>query len=649
MIKLDLEREFLTDSELQFLEKAFKKCARRIILSTTLAKSGHPGGSLSSLALLLVVYGIAKVDPKNPRSPHRDRIVISHGHISPGVYSVLSEFGFFPEEAFLMEFRRAGSAFSGHVEQAVPGVEWNTGNLGQGLSAACGMAMALKLKKIPSRVFCLMGDGEQQKGQVIEARRWAVKFGLNNLITIIDYNKLQIGGNITKVMPQNIKEEILATSWNLIEIDGHNFQEIFQALRKALKGEVKDPSKPTAILAHTIMGKGISFMENDPKWHGSALPEDLAKRALQELGFDPEELDLLKEKRNKYVVSFPHQPHDPTPIKIEPISPPSYPADKKIDCRSAYGKALLDLALKNNLPGSPPKVLGLTCDLEGSVKMTEFKNHSPSAFFESGIQEHHTATVAGALSKEGFLVFFSTFGVFGIDEVYNQLRINDLNKSALKVVCTHLGADVGEDGPTHQCIDYLGLLLNLPSFEIYLPADANQTYHIIKTIAQRSGNIFVGMGRSALPIITKEDGTPYFDENYQFLPGKADWIRKGTQGVIISYGNLLPYAVIAWELLKEKNIKVSLLNVASIRPFPEEDLLEAAKQRNILVVEDHYVETGLGAKIATFYTLNNVRVNLKILGHKGPTSSGKPEELFKKAGLDPESIALSFENLMNAK
>ncbi|MFN3921686.1 MAG: transketolase [Caldimicrobium sp.] len=649
MIRLDLEREVLTDWELQYLEKAFKRCAKRIILSTTLAKSGHPGGSLSSLSLLLVVYGIAKVDPKDPRSPHRDRVVISHGHISPGVYSVLSEFGFFPEETFLMEFRRAGSAFSGHVEQAVPGVEWNTGNLGQGLSAACGMAMALKLKKLSSKVFCLMGDGEQQKGQVIEARRWAVKFGLNNLITLIDYNKLQIGGDISKVMPQNIKEEIIATSWNLIEIDGHNFQEIFQALKMAIKGEVKDPSKPTAILAHTIMGKGISFMENDPKWHGSPLPEDLAKKALQELGFDPDELDYLKEKRKNYAVSFPHQPHDPVPVKIETISQTPYSPDKKIDCRSAYGKALLDLAEKNNLPDAPPKILGFTCDLEGSVKMTDFKKHSPLAFFESGIQEHHTATCAGALSKEGFLVFFSTFGVFGIDEVYNQLRINDLNKSALKVVCTHLGADVGEDGPTHQCIDYLGLLLNLPSFEIYLPADANQTYHIIKTISQRPGNIFVGMGRSALPIITKEDGTPFFDENYQFLPGKADWIRKGTQGVIISYGNLMPYALKAWELLKEKNIMVSLLNVASIRPFPEEDLLEAAKQKYILVIEDHYVETGLGAKIAAFYALNNIQVSLKILGHKSPSSSGKPEDLFKKAGLDPESIALSFERLLDAK
>ncbi len=648
MLKLNLEKEELLPEEVKAFEEAFKRCARRIILATTLAGSGHPGGSLSSLSLLLVVYALAKVDPQNPRKPDRDRIVISHGHISPGVYSVLCEYGFFSEEPFLMEFRRAGSAFAGHVEQAVPGVEWNTGNLGQGLSAACGMAKALKLKNLNNHVFCLMGDGEQQKGQVIEARRWAVKFGLNNLVTLIDYNKLQIGGDTSKVMPQKLKDEILATSWNVIEIDGHNYSEIFKALRKVLKKEVEDPSKPTAILAHTIMGKGISFMENDPKWHGMALPEDLAKKALEELGFDPSELDILKEKRKNWNISFPHQSHDPLPVKIEIPEPTICSPETKTDCRSAYGKALLKLSEKNNLPNQSPKILGLTCDLEGSVKMTGFEKHSPHAFFESGIQEHHTASVAGALSKEGFLVFFSTFGVFAVDEVYNQLRINSLNKSALKVVSTHLGADVGEDGPTHQCIDYLGLLFNLTDFEIYIPADPNQTDHIIRFIANRPGNIFVGMGRSKIPIITKEDGTPYFDENYKFEAAKADWIRYGSKGVIITYGTMTHYALSAWGILKKKGLDVSLLNIASIRPLPEKDIIKASELKNILIVEDHLIETGLGSKIASFLSLNNKSVNLKLLGHKGPLSSGKPMELFKISGLDPENIANTMEKLINA-
>lgn len=647
MLKLSLEKERLTVDEIQFFEEAFRRCARRIILATSLAGSGHPGGSLSSLSMLLVIYAIAKIDPKHPRSDDRDRVVISHGHISPGVYSVLCEYGFFPEKPFLLEFRRAGSAFAGHIEQAVPGVEWNTGNLGQGLSAACGMAKALKLKGLSNWVFCLMGDGEQQKGQVIEARRWAVKFGLDNLIVLIDYNKLQIGGKISEVMPQKIGEEILASSWNLIEIDGHDYQQIYSALRQVIFRKISDPTKPTAILAHTVMGKGISFMENDPKWHGSALPHDLAKKALEELGFDPEELELLKEERKSYHVSFPHQNHDPLPVNVEPAGPQLYEPTKKMDCRSAFGKALLNLALKNNLPGKSPKILGLTCDLEPSVKMTEFRKHSPQAFFESGIQEHHTASVAGALSKEGFLVFFSTFGVFGLDEVYNQLRINTLNKTALKVVCTHLGADVGEDGPTHQCIDYLALLFSLQDFEIYIPADPNQTDHIIRAISLRPGNVFVGMGRSPVPIVTKEDGSAYFDENYTFSPGKGDWLRNGRDVVIISYGNTIPEALKAHQYLQEKGLDIALLNVASIKPFPAEDILRAGKIGRVVVVEDHYVDTGLGNKIASFFAQNQLAPRLVLLGHRRPCSSGSPKELFRISGIDADAIVSAVERILN--
>jgi len=648
MVRLSLDKEELGQEELKAFNEAFKRCARRIVLSTTLAGCGHPGGSLSSLSMLLVLYSIANVDPKDPRNPKRDRIVISQGHISPGVYSVLCEYGFFEEKPFLMEFRRTSSAFAGHVEQAVPGVEWNTGNLGQGLSAACGMAMALKLKKQDNKVFCLMGDGEQQKGQVIEARRWAVKFGLNNLVVLIDYNRLQIGGDTQKVMPQKLKEEITATGWNVIEIDGHDFNQIFKALKQALKGEVENPGAPTAILAHTVMGKGISFMENDPKWHGMALPEDLAKKALEELGFDPGELDELKEERKTWKVSFPHLPHDPLPVDIKTPEVEIFPPDKKTDCRSAYGEMLAKLAELNN-KNEYPKVLGLTCDLESSVKMSGFKKISPEAFFESGIQEHHTASVAGALSKEGFLVFFSTFGVFAIDEVYNQLRINSLNKSSLKVVATHLGADVGEDGPTHQCIDYLGLLLNIPDFEIYIPADPNQTKHIIKEVSTRKGNIFVGMGRSKVSIITKEDGTPFFGKDYEFVPGKGDWIRKGSEGVIISYGAAIHECLKAWEILKDKGLNVGVLNLASIRPFPEKEILEAAETGKLVVVEDHLIETGLGSRICAFLGKNKVQADIVLIGHSQPLSSGKPKELFKLSGIDAENIARQMEDLVNAR
>ncbi len=645
-MRIDINKEHLPEEILADLNEKWRRCARRIILSTTLAGCGHPGGSLSSLHMLILLYALANHDPKDPRKPDRDRIVISQGHISPGVYAVLCEYGYFPEEPFLMEFRRASSAFGGHVEQSVPGVEWNTGNLGQGLSAACGMAKALKLKGIPSWVFCLMGDGEQQKGQVIEARRWAVKFGLDNLITLIDYNRLQIGGDIAQVMPQDIPAEIKATYWNLLETDGHDFNALYKTLRLALRHQVKHPQRPTAILAHTVMGKGISFMENDPRWHGMALPTDMAKKALEELGFDPAELDILAEKRKTYVISFPHQDFEPEHPDIDPGEPILYGPETKLDNRSAYGKALLSLAEKNNLKDRLPKILGLTCDLEGSVKMGAFHQYCPQAFFESGIQEHHTASVAGALSKEGFLVFFSTFGVFAVDETYNQHRLNVLNRSNLKIVSTHLGLDVGEDGPTHQCVDYLGLLLNLLDLNIFMPADPNQTDRIIRYVATQKGNFFVGMGRSKIPVILDDSGQPFFGPDYQFKPGKADWLKKGTQATLVTYGAMVHRALKAADLLAEKGISVGVLNMASIRPLDENALLEAANIGPILVVEDHVVETGLGTLVARFLALKEIKVTLSIKGVERYGSSGKPEDLYREQGLDPQSLVQEIENLL---
>ncbi len=647
MLRLDLQKERLAPEEIKTLQEMWRRCARRVILSTTLAGCGHPGGSLSSLHMLILLYALAEHDPENPRKPDRDRVVISHGHISPGVYAVLSEYGYFPEEPFLMEFRRAGSAFGGHVEQSVPGVEWNTGNLGQGLSAACGMARALKLKGIPRRVFCLMGDGEQQKGQVIEARRFAVKFGLNNLCALIDYNRLQIGGRIYRVMPQDIAHEVKATHWNVVEANGHDFNDLYQALRRFFTGEVLCPEKPTAILATTTMGKGISFMEDDEKWHGMALPPDLAKKALEELGFDPQELDVLLEKRRSYTISFPHQPYDPEPVDIDPGEPIVYDPEVKTDCRSAYGNVLLSLAKRNNLPDAPPKVLGITCDLEGSVKMTAFHKESPEGFHEAGIQEHHAASLAGALSKEGFLVFFSTFGVFAVDETYNQHRLNVLNKTALKIVATHCGLDVGEDGPTHQCVDYLGLLLNLIGLEIYFPADPNQTDRIIRYVATSRGNVFVGMGRSKLPVITDEQGNPFFGKDYVFKPGKADVLRKGEAGTIITFGSVVPRVLTAWEKLRAEGQAVTVLNMASLRPLDEEAVVEAAKAGPILVVEDHVVETGLSALVAKTLAKHGVATKLAFRGVQKYGSSGKPDDLYREQGLDPESLVAAMKELLS--
>ena len=221
-IKKGFDREKLAREDIEFLKSFAKKCRGDIIRMTTLSASGHPGGSMSSIDIYSVLYGLCDVDPANPYKPERDRIVVSHGHTSPGVYSALGNYGFFDVNYAVLTFRTAGYQFEGHIAKSVPGVEWDTGNLGQGLSAACGFALSSRLHNFNNQVYCLMGDGEQTKGQIGEARRFAVKYKLNNLTVIIDKNGLQIGGKTTDIMPNNIAENFKADGFHVIEINGHD-------------------------------------------------------------------------------------------------------------------------------------------------------------------------------------------------------------------------------------------------------------------------------------------------------------------------------------------------------------------------------------------------------------------------------------------
>ncbi len=643
MFRIDLKKqESLSEEQLEILSQMWQRCAGRIIISTTLAKSGHPGGSLSCLHALLVLYAILRHDPENPDWEDRDRMIISIGHISPAVYAVLSEYGYFTEEAFLTEFRRAGSAFGGHIEQGVPGVEWNTGNLGQGLSAADGFGLSARLLgRDKARTFCLMGDGEQQKGQVAEARRFAVKYGLKDLFCIVDRNHLQIGGNTEEVMPVRVREEYEAAGWNVVYVpDGNDFNQFYKGLRRAILHENLVSERPVVIVNRTIMGRGVSFMEDKAKYHGSPLPLDMAQDALKEIGLDPGILDEWAKKREARKISpVTHAFRKMPTRRIDPGEPIVYAADQVTDCRSAYGNALKSLAEKNNLGKEHPKIVGFSCDLEGSVKMQGFHEVSSNAFFEVGIQEHHGAVCSAAMSRDGFAAFFSTFGVFAVCETYNQHRLSDQNHTNLKVVATHVGLDVGEDGPTHQCIDYIGIMENLFGFSIFIPADPNQTDRIVRYVASTEGNFFVGMGRSKMSVVLDEYGKPFFGPDYTFVPGKADWLRRGKDScTIIAYGSVMPYVLDAWKTLTQKGVDVSVLNTASLKPVDEEAICEAAQNGPIVTVEDHVVHTGIGAITARTLIRHGICQKVVNLGVRSYGASGKPADLYRMQGLDSEAI-----------
>ena len=615
-----------------------------ILKMTTLAGCGHPGGSMSSIDMYVTAYAAANVFPDKPHHPERDRIVISNGHTSPGVYAALGRTGFFNIQDAISGFRQTGSIFEGHVERAVPGVEWGTGNLGQGLSAGCGFALAALLHNKPYHTFVFMGDGEQQKGQISEARRFAAKYKLHNLTAVIDNNNLQISGHIRDVMPQNIKENFLSDGWQVLEIDGHDFQEIYQALRTA----VLNQSAPVAIIARTVMGKGVSFMENKELYHGVALTRDQLAQALQELSLD-NDLGFYEKHRAANCHVPVSSPPSQAASNISTGEPAQYGKDDKLDNRSAFGTALKDLTRINCERAESPPFAVFDCDLAGSVKTDGFKSICPSNFFQSGIQEHNTATIAGALSIEGVITFFADFGVFGTCETYNQHRLNDINHANLKLVCTHLGLDVGEDGKTHQCIDYIGLFQNLFGYKILVPADPNQTDHATRYMAKAYGNFLLGMGRSKIPVILKEDGSPFFGRSYLFTYGSVDAVRQGTSAVIMSYGVMLHRAVRAWEQLQKKGISVQVMNICCPLDIPVQALREAAAKGVIITYEDHNVKTGLGSIVANALMENRLPCRLRKLGISDYCYSGPPDELFKACGLDVDGLVKAVEEEVKIK
>ena len=622
----------LDKKSLERLSELARLARGDILKMTTLAGSGHPGGSMSSIDFYLVLYSYANIHPESPPDPNRDRIVISHGHTSPGVYAALGRMDFFPIEAAIATFRKAGSPFEGHVEKGIPGVEWNTGNLGQGLSAGCGFALGSKILKKGFHVFVTMGCGEQQKGQISEARRFAIKYGLDNLTVIIDFNCRQISGVTQEIMPQNISKNFESDGWRVMEVNGHQFEEIYASLRNATLSK-----HPTVIIANTTMGKGVSFMEGKEEFHGRALTLDEYKKAIQELGVE-DDLYRYRQIREKGPSPFNGRKY---PLEIPSIStgnPRSYEIDQKLDNRSAFGNALVDIAKANVQEDSPLPMTVFDCDLASSVKTAQFAKQFPNHFFQGGIQEHNTATVAGAISTLGLLSFFADFGVFGVDETYNQHRLNDINETNLKLICTHNGLDVGEDGKTHQCIDYVGLMQNLFGYKIIIPADPNQTDRVIRYVARTHGNFLVPMGRSAIPILLTEKGTPLFGPSYEFRYGQADLVRNGKDAAILTTGGMVYRAVQACQILRERGFYAQVINISCLSELDREVILKAAKTGIIITYEDHHIQTGLGSLIANFLAGQGLGIRFRKLGATHYGSSGKPDELYRMQGLDVGSL-----------
>jgi transketolase len=294
-------------------------------------------------------------------------------------------------------------------------------------------------------------------------------------------------------------------------------------------------------------------------------------------------------------------------------------------------------------------VAAFDCDLAGSVKTSVLARGYPECLIQSGIQEHHAVTAAGALSATGVLTFFAGFGVFGIDETFNQQRLNDINRANLKVALTHVGLDVGPDGKTHQCVDYIGLARSLYHFKTIVPCDANQTDRVVRYAAETRGNILIAMGRNRWPVIRSEDGAPSFGDGYVFEYGKMDLMREGKNGAIITYGGMLSRALKISDRLKEHDLSFGVVNMACVNEIDEEVMGRLAGLPLIVTYEDHNRLTGIAPVVMRYLLKKGFTGRFESFGTARYGASGETDEVLAMEGLDGESMADSLRGVINGE
>ena len=621
--------EKLGKERIDFL-KAFKTaCKRTILEELRTSQSGHPGGSLSSLDILSVLYAF-RISQTN------EKIVISNGHISPGVYAVLAEMGAVNRKKLISTYRQFGSFFEGHVTRHVPGVWYGTGPLGIGVSASVGFAIAEKKKESGKTVFCLMGDGEVDEGQVHEAALLAGKEKLDNLVVFVDNNRVQLSGSLEAIMPIDLVGFFKTKNWKVLEIEGHDPEAIWEAIHSpSVKG------RPLAVIAKTIMGKGISALEEEgarfkSTWHGKVPERSEIDVLLQskELQVTNDELRMLEDFRQKrnFVPPKPKFTPDLEAMKVSSGVPIVYGAGEAVECRMAYGKALLDLAKHNK------NILALTADLGGSV-MTKFvASELPAQSIECGICEQNMISSSGGLSLSDFIPFCSTFGAFMTSRGRDQARMNDINRTNVKMVATHCGLSVGEDGPTHQAIDDMGSMASLFHTHVAEPADSNHCDRIIRYIATHYGNFYVRMGRSKLPVLLKENGSLLFGADYEYGDGKMEVLRKGTDITIVAMGGCVHEALAARESFAHPE-KIEIVIASSNKKFDQTLEKSIKKTGRVLTVEDHNGIMGLGSSIAKLCAEKGIVLKkFHSLSVEEYQLSGKPAELYGNAGIGQEGI-----------
>jgi transketolase len=583
-------------------------------------KSGHPTSSMSAadlMAVLLAKY--LRYDFDEPDDPRADHLIFSKGHASPLLYSMYKAAGAITDED-LLSFRTLGSIYEGHPTPTIPWVDVATGSLGQGLPIAVGVALAgKKLDRLPYRVWCLCGDSELAEGSMWEAFEHAAFAGLDNLIAILDVNRLgQRGETMHGWDLSSYARRAEACGWATIEIDGHDVEAIDRAYAEALEME-----RPTAIVARTMKGKGVKAVEDQPGQHGKALDDPEA--AIEELGGI----------RNLRIdVHKPEGDGKPHVFETSPLELPRYELGSEVATRKAYGEALAAVGRARG------DVVALDGEVSNSTYAEDFAKAVPERYFEMYIAEQQLVAAAVGMQVRDWKPFASTFSAF-LSRAYDFVRMAAISQANIRLCGSHAGVSIGEDGPSQMALEDIASIRAVHSSTVLYPSDGNQTAKLVDAMADLGGISFMRTTRGATPVI--------YDADEEFPIGGAKVVRDGDDVTIVGAGITLHEALKAAETLAGEGVNARVIDLYSVKPVDADTLREAveATQGRIVVVEDHWPEGGLGETVLS--ALAGEELQFSHLAVREMPGSGKPAELLAAAGIDAEHIAAAARSLVAAQ
>ncbi|MEU3370507.1 transketolase [Streptomyces sp. NPDC006660] len=585
------------------------------------ANSGHPTSSMSAadLAAVLLAQHL-RYDFDNPGHPGNDRFILSKGHASPLLYAMYRAAGVIDDEQ-LLSFRSRGSLFEGHPTPRLPWVDVATGSLGQGLPVGVGMALAgRRLEHAPYRVWVLSGDSEMAEGSVWEAAEHAAYENLDNLTLIIDVNRLGQRGPTRHGWDLDAyARRLKAFGWHTIEIDGHDIDAVDAAFAEA----ASTASQPTAVIAHTMKGRGVAEVEDREGHHGKPLPD--ADAAIEELG-GPRFVRVE-------VSAPPSAPerHDPN---TGPLDLPRFDVGDSVATRDAFGKALAALG------SAREDVVALDGEVGDSTRTEVFGKAHPERYFECYIAEQQLVAAAVGLSTRGYVPFASSFAAF-LTRAHDFIRMAAVSQAGINLVGSHAGVSIGQDGPSQMGLEDLAMFRSVHGSTVLYPCDANQTAQLVAAMADLPGVRYLRTSRGEAPVI--------YGPDERFAPGGSKVLRSGDEDrvTVVAAGVTVQEALRAGELLDREGIAVRVIDLYSVKPVDTATLQEAAEATGCLVtVEDHRTEGGIGDAVAEAFADGRPVPRLVRLGVRTMPASASPEEQLRLAGIDAESIAAAVRLLV---